>query len=133
MRADGLTATTVPPAAAAALGADVDGVLGQDFLSRFAFTIDYRRSRIVWHEADYVPVGSRLTLVPAQDRWLVELPQAASAPANATARIAIQIRRYIELFLLLIDYASLVAVQPQCTCILPLSSYGWDEKSMRSL
>ena len=34
--ADGLTATALPPAAAAALGPGVDGVLGQDFLSRFS-------------------------------------------------------------------------------------------------
>jgi predicted aspartyl protease len=78
--ADGLTATALPRAAAAALGPGVDGVLGQDFLSRFAFTIDYRRSRIVWHDADYVAPGTRLALVPAQNRWLVELPQPATAP-----------------------------------------------------
>ena len=63
--------------------------------------------------------------------WLVELPQAASAPANATARVAIQIRRYIELFLLLSDYASLVAILPLCMCILPPGLHVWDENSMR--
>ena len=77
--ADGLTATALPQSAAAALGPGLDGVLGQDFLSRFAFTIDYRRSRIVWHDADYVAPGTRLALVPAQDRWLVELPQPATS------------------------------------------------------
>ncbi len=81
--ADGLTATALPPAAAAALGPGVDGVLGQDFLSRFAFTIDYRRSRILWHDADYVAPGTRLALVPAQDRWLVELPQPATTQGSA--------------------------------------------------
>ena len=81
--ADGLTATALPQAAAAALGPGVDGVLGQDFLSRFTFTIDYRRSQIVWHDADYVAPGTRLALVPAQDRWLVELPQPATAPGTA--------------------------------------------------
>ena len=80
--ADGLTATALPQSAAAALGPGVDGVLGQDFLSRFAFTIDYRRSRIVWHDADYVAPGTRLALVPAQDRWLVELPQPATSPGG---------------------------------------------------
>jgi hypothetical protein len=85
--ADGLTATALPRAAAAALGPGVDGVLGQDFLSRFTFTIDYRRSQIVWHDADYVAPGTRLTLVPAQDRWLVELPQpATSSGGPATLR-----------------------------------------------
>jgi hypothetical protein len=88
--ADGLTATVLPQTAAAALGSAVDGVLGQDFLSRFAFTIDYRRSRIRWHDADYVAPGTRLTLVPGQDRWLVELPQPARAPG-----IAPTLRRFV--------------------------------------
>jgi hypothetical protein len=72
--AEGLTATVLPARAAGALGPGVDGVLGQDFLSRFRFTLDYRRSRIVWHDAAYVPPGTRLMLVPSEDRWLVELP-----------------------------------------------------------
>jgi hypothetical protein len=78
---DGLMATVLPPQAAGALGPGIDGVLGQDFLSRFRFTIDYGHSRIVWHEATYVPTGERLTLVPSDDRWLVELPPRAGAPA----------------------------------------------------
>ena len=77
--AEGLTATALPPQAAGALGRDVDGVLGQDFLARFAFTIDYRRSRVVWHAADFVPSGVRLMLIPTQGRWLVELPQPGTA------------------------------------------------------
>jgi Aspartyl protease len=88
--ADGLTATVLPAAAGPALGSRVDGVLGQDFLSRFAFTIDYRHSRILWHDADYVPDGTRLALVPAQDRWLVELPQPAHAPG-----VAPTLRRFV--------------------------------------
>src|SRR5436190_24097210 len=76
--------------------------------------------------------GAAGAAVGAAAGWLVELPQAASAPANATARIAIQIRRYIELCLLPNYYASLIAVPPQCTRILPPCCSGWDEKSMRS-
>lgn len=78
---DGLTATALPAASAAMLGPGLDGVLGQDFLSRFSYTIDYRASRIRWHEPGYVAPGVRLTLIPSQDRWLVELPQAGTAPA----------------------------------------------------
>lgn len=77
---EGLVATVLPAASAAMLGAGLAGVLGQDFLARFSYTIDYRASRIRWHESDYVAAGVRLTLVPSQDRWLVELPQAATAP-----------------------------------------------------
>jgi hypothetical protein len=77
---DGLTATALPAASAAMLGAGVDGVLGQDFLARFSYSIDYRRSRVRWHEPDYVAPGLRLTLVPSEDRWLVELPQPGAGP-----------------------------------------------------
>ena len=73
--ADGLTATVLPALADTALGGGIDGVLGQDFLARFSYTIDYLAARIRWHEPGYVAPGVRLTLVPAQDRWLVELPQ----------------------------------------------------------
>jgi predicted aspartyl protease len=75
MAVDGLTATVLPLASVTMLGAGLDGVLGQDFLARFSYTIDYRASRIRWHEPGYVAPGVRLTLVPSQDRWLVELPQ----------------------------------------------------------
>jgi hypothetical protein len=78
---DGLTATALPAASASMLGAGLDGVLGQDFLARFSYSIDYRVSRIRWHAPDYVAPGVRLTLVPSQDRWLVELPQPGAAPA----------------------------------------------------
>jgi predicted aspartyl protease len=77
--AEGLTATVLPAASAAVIGAGLDGVLGQDFLSRFSYTIDYRGSRIRWHEPGYMAPGVRLTMVPSQDRWLVELPQAGGA------------------------------------------------------
>ena len=73
--ADGLTATV----AAAGSGRrrsvrGVDGVLGQDFLSRFAFTIDYRRSRILWHDADYVAPG--------------DAPDAGARPGSLAGRAA---------------------------------------------
>ena len=42
------------------------------------------------HDADYVAPGIRLALVPAQDRWLVELPQPAQAPG-----IAPTLRRFV--------------------------------------
>jgi len=77
---DGLAATALPAAAGAALGVGIDGVLGQDFLARFSYTIDYRNSRIRWHEPGYVSPGVRLTLVPSEDRWLVELPQIGPHP-----------------------------------------------------
>jgi hypothetical protein len=84
--AAGVTATVLPPPAGSVIRVDLDGVLGQDFLSRFAFSIDYRRSRIAWHDGGAVPPGIRLALSPSQDRWLVELPQPATSGATATVR-----------------------------------------------
>jgi hypothetical protein len=76
-RLDGLTDTQLPPTAGLALGHDIDGILGQDFLAWFSFTIDYQASRIRWHQGDDARVtgGVRLALVPSQDRFVVELPQ----------------------------------------------------------
>jgi hypothetical protein len=70
----GITATVLPAAATGVLHDSLDGVLGQDFLAGFDFTIDYPRRRIEWHDAGYAPSGIHLALVPAGDRWLVELP-----------------------------------------------------------
>jgi hypothetical protein len=83
---DGLAATQLPDDAGVRLGPGVDGILGQDFLSRFSFTIDYVRSRIVWHDADpsrpeLQTPGIRLPLVPSRERFVVELPQ----PGRRTA------------------------------------------------
>lgn len=79
--ADGITATALPEAAASVLRGIADGILGQDFLARFSYTIDYRARRVVWHDADYVAPGFVVPLIPAEGRFLVELP----APARATA------------------------------------------------
>ena len=79
---DELTATQLPEGAGDRLGPGIHGILGQDFLSRFSFTIDYERSRIRWHgpgapaTAGGDASGIRLSLVPSQDRFVVELPQA---------------------------------------------------------
>jgi aspartyl protease len=63
-------------------GADVAGILGQDFLARFDYTIDYRRRRVVWGGepgAASVRHGVRLELHPSEGRFLVELPQPEDA------------------------------------------------------
>jgi hypothetical protein len=79
-----LSATLLPAEAGALLGPGIDGILGQDFLARFAFTIDYQRSRIRWDDA--VPSEPReedlrFALLPSQDRFVVELPQAGRSRA----------------------------------------------------
>jgi predicted aspartyl protease len=56
-------------------GAEVDGVLGQDFLSRFDYTIDYRRRVLVWEGAAAGHDGVRLPLRRSEGRFLVDVAQ----------------------------------------------------------
>lgn len=83
---DELAATQLPATTAATLGPGIQGILGQDFLARFSFTIDYQRRQIRWHDdrdpasARGAPSGIRLALVPSQDRFVVELPQPGGRP-----------------------------------------------------
>jgi predicted aspartyl protease len=77
-RVDELLATALPRTGTDALGPDVDGVIGQDFLSRFNFTLDYGRSRLVWRDPSPAPAAVRLALEPAAGRLLVRLPQEPS-------------------------------------------------------
>jgi predicted aspartyl protease len=51
----------------------VEGVLGQDFLSLFDYTVDYRRKQLLW-TAEPADGDVRLPLVRAGDRRLVQLP-----------------------------------------------------------
>lgn len=54
-------------------GATVDGILGQDFLSRFDYTIDYRRRLLCW--GGDTQGGVRLALRRSEGVFLVDLPQ----------------------------------------------------------
>lgn len=71
---------------------EIDGLIGQDILASRVFTIDYRSSRIVWHDdfgAD-AAAGTRLALDIADGRMLVSLPQARgsdSTPAGGTLQL----------------------------------------------
>jgi predicted aspartyl protease len=74
---------TIAPAAdlnlpdTAAIGCTVQGVIGQDVLSRLRYTIDYKARRIYWREpsAAVPPRAIRFELEPREDRFLVRLPQ----------------------------------------------------------
>ena len=72
---ESLLATALPPGAAGWLGDGISGVLGQDFLSQFDYTLDYRTSRLSWNDAGRTEEGIRLALESSQDRLLVHLPQ----------------------------------------------------------
>jgi predicted aspartyl protease len=72
---ESLLATSLPPDAAGILNDRLSGVLGQDFLSQFDYTLDYRASRLSWRDERQVEKGVRLMLEPSNGRFLVQLPQ----------------------------------------------------------
>jgi Aspartyl protease len=74
-RAESLLASVLPAARLRALASGVRGVLGQDFLSAFNYTLDYRRRRLIWDEPGDVNCGapSALRLIPAEGRYVVVL------------------------------------------------------------
>ena len=75
---DGILASVLPAGELEPLGGGVDGVLGQDFLSGFDYTLDYRHGRLTWNAgAAFDKPAARLALTPDAGRFLVELPQGA--------------------------------------------------------
>jgi predicted aspartyl protease len=74
-RVESLLATSLPPSVADMLGDGISGVLGQDFLSQFNYTLDYRTSTLSWDEDGQIAKGERLVLEPSHGRFLVQLPQ----------------------------------------------------------
>jgi len=74
-RVESLLATSLPPDASGMLDDGLSGLLGQDFLSQFDYTLDYRASRLSWHDEGQVENGVRLVLEPSNGRFLVQLPQ----------------------------------------------------------
>ena len=72
-----ILASVIPDEELRALAPGVDGVLGQDFLATFDYTIDYRKRTLSW-EADPAPLKSadhRFKLRPEEGRYLVEIPE----------------------------------------------------------
>jgi predicted aspartyl protease len=72
---EGLLASVVDSPTLRMDGASFDGILGQDFLSRFDYTIDYDRHLLVWEGPATTADGTRLALHPSEGRFLVDLPQ----------------------------------------------------------
>ena len=70
----------VAPANELARRVPVDGIIGQDVLARFAYTIDYRRRHLVWHASTSEEIsGTRLAMESQDGRLMVLLPQASRA------------------------------------------------------
>ena len=78
--ADGLLAVVVPGQHLARLGDRVRGLLGQDFLSAFNYTLDYRRRRLTWDEplACDAPGAARMTAT--EGRFVMALEGDSGVP-----------------------------------------------------
>jgi predicted aspartyl protease len=69
---EGLTPSVISIARLREREPGVEGVLGQDFLSLFDYTVDYRRKRLRW-TAEAAEGPARVPLVQAGDRRLVQV------------------------------------------------------------
>jgi predicted aspartyl protease len=77
-RVESVIAPVVPAARLSALGASVRGILGQDFLSAFNYTLDYRRHHLTWDAGNPCGDPAAIRLMEAEGRFVMELPQPAS-------------------------------------------------------
>lgn len=80
-----LLATAVPQKSFRILGDGISGVLGQDFLSQFNYTLDYRGTRVIWDDSGEPARGDRLPLQASGGRFLVDLQQ--DGPACRSVRL----------------------------------------------
>ncbi|HET7696187.1 MAG TPA: aspartyl protease family protein [Vicinamibacterales bacterium] len=70
-RAEAVLAPVLPAGNLARLGRGVRGLLGQDFLSAFNYTLDYRRSRLTWDEALTCDAPGAVRMTAAEGRFVV--------------------------------------------------------------
>ena len=73
VRFDGLLVSIADSAQLGAIAQNIEGIIGQDFLFAFNYTLDYRRHRLSWTDDDAGDGGTRLPLVAEQGRYLVRL------------------------------------------------------------
>lgn len=72
----GLLASVLPSPTLVNLGAGIRGVLGQDFLATFDYTLDYRRRELSWGAGTVSEApAARLPMMPDAGRFVVSLPQ----------------------------------------------------------
>ena len=73
----GLLATVLEDSDLAALGPNIHGIVGQNFLADEAYTIDYRGRKLTWRaDADGdAAAAATLEIRMSEGRWLAALPQ----------------------------------------------------------
>lgn len=79
-RVNALLAAVVPAARLAPLGRGVRGLLGQDFLSAFNYTLDYRRSRLTWDESIACTTAAAVPMNAVEGRFVMALKGETGAP-----------------------------------------------------
>jgi predicted aspartyl protease len=75
-----ILAPVLPAARLSELGPSVRGLLAQDFLSLFAFTLDYRHARIRWASAPSCSAAEAAPLVEAEGRFVLTLVDDSGMP-----------------------------------------------------
>jgi predicted aspartyl protease len=78
-RVEHVLAPVLPEARLQAIGTGVRGVLGQDFLSAFNYTLDYRHARLTWDEPLTCGGPDAVRLTPADGRFVMTVEQASGA------------------------------------------------------
>jgi predicted aspartyl protease len=73
VKVDGVLAPVVPASRLAQLGRGVRGLLGQDFLSTFNYTLDYRRARLTWDESSLCGSRGAVPLEASEGRFTMLL------------------------------------------------------------
>jgi len=77
---DDLFAAVVPAAQLARLGQGVRGLLGQDFLSAFNYTLDYRLRRLTWDDAVSCDAPGAARMTAADGRFVMALDDGSGVP-----------------------------------------------------
>jgi predicted aspartyl protease len=74
VRSESLLPSVASSAQLASIARGIDGIIGQDFLFSFNYTLDYRRRRLVWTDAALGDDGMRIPLVAQRGRYLAQVP-----------------------------------------------------------
>jgi hypothetical protein len=82
VRTEGLLASVVSSSQFAAIARSIDGIIGQDFLSGFNYTLDYRRRRLSWTAGDVINGDARLPLIAQNGRYLIEITSSNASPVR---------------------------------------------------
>jgi hypothetical protein len=95
-RVDSVLAPVLPAANLARLGPNVRGLLGQDFLSAFNYTLDYRRRRLTWDEGVTCDAPGAVPMASSEGRFVVVAAADRGAPVrlvpDSGAEIAVLFR-----------------------------------------